>query len=112
MIDLGTAARYLRQRLKLSQRKAASRLGISHVHLSNIENGHTSPTASMIEKYFEAWGVDLYMLAVVKFSDGKRFPSSMDKVVLELHNAWDAEIEAAIIDQQMEEVSDCSGYSG
>jgi len=111
MINLGSAARHLRERLQLSQRRAAKELGISHVHLSNIENGHTSPTASMIEKYYVAWGVDLYMLAVVQFSDENRLPACMEKVISDLHESWDAEIEEAIAARTREEISSCSEFS-
>lgn len=111
MINLGAAARYLRERLQLSQRKAAAELGISHVHLSNIENGHTSPTASMIEKYHTAWGIDLYMLAVVRFSDEDRLPACMENVISQLHEAWDAEIEEALAARNMEEISSCSEFN-
>jgi transcriptional regulator with XRE-family HTH domain len=69
MIKLGSAARNLRERLGLSQRAAAAQLGMSHVHLNNIENEKVSPTANIIEKYYEAWGIDLYMYAVAKYSD-------------------------------------------
>ena len=96
MINLGFAARYLRERLGLSQRAAAIELGISHVHLNNIENGKTSPTTSMIEKYYEAWNIDLYMLAVAKFSDDERIPHSLKDAVDEMIQAWDVEIEARI----------------
>ena len=72
MIHLGEAARHLRERLGYSQREAGKALGISYPHLNAIENGKASPTAGMIERYYTAWGVDLYMMAMIMFDDGSR----------------------------------------
>ena len=38
-ISLGKAAQDLRSRLSLSLRQAAAELGVSYVHLCNVENG-------------------------------------------------------------------------
>lgn len=48
----------------------------------------------MVEKYYEAWNIDLYMLAVAKFSDDDRIPHSLRDAVDEMMRAWDVEIEA------------------
>ena len=96
MIKLGEAAKFLRNRLGLSQREAALQLGISHIHVNNIENGKASPTAMMLEKYYDAWGIDLYMLAVVKFSADERLPESVRSSVDEMLRAWDQDIEAVV----------------
>jgi transcriptional regulator with XRE-family HTH domain len=108
---LGDAASYLRERFGLSQRAAARELGISHIHLNNIENGKVSPTASMIEKFYDAWGVDLYMLAVAKFSSKERIPARLSKAVGALASAWDREIEAVLARRRMESIEECSESS-
>ncbi|MCA9028904.1 MAG: helix-turn-helix transcriptional regulator [Planctomycetaceae bacterium] len=105
MIKLGEAAKYLRQRLELSQRAAAEELGMSHVHLNKIENGTTSPTASMIERYYDRWGIDLYMLAVSKFSSSDRVPASLGNAVEGLRDAWEIEIES-IVKERFKEAQD------
>ena len=64
MINLCDAARELRSRLGLSVRKAAKELRISFVHLSNIENNNVSPSPEIIDRFRQAWGIDLYMFAV------------------------------------------------
>lgn len=110
-IHLGDAARYLRQRLGLSQRAAARELGISHIHLNSIENGKVSPTASMIEKFYDAWGIDLYMLAVAKFSSKERIPARLSKAVGALASAWEREIEAVLAQRRMESKDECSESS-
>lgn len=107
MIRLGEAARHLRERLGLSQRAAANQLGISHVHLSNIESGKSSPTAAIIEKYYEAWDIDLYMFAVANFSQNDRIPHPLRGAVNELRLAWDSEIESRIASRQ-EDTNRCS----
>ena len=109
MIKLGEAAKYIRSRLGISQREAAHQLRISHIHVNNIENGKASPTAMMLEKYYEAWGIDLYMLAVVKFSSGERLPESLRSSAEELMRDWDEDIEA-LIAAKIRERQECSEF--
>lgn len=63
-LPIGDTIRSLRQSKNLSQRAAAKELGMSHVHLNNIENGHVSPTLKCLEKFSDAWGQDVYLLAI------------------------------------------------
>lgn len=100
MIKLGEAARHLREQLGLSQRAAAEELGISHVHLSNIENGKASPTAAMIEKYYQTWKIDLYMFAVANFTTDDRVPVSLRTSVNKLRQVWNSEIAARVLSRQ------------
>lgn len=95
-IKLGEAARALRESLGLSQRAAAQELGISHVHLSNLENGRASPRADTIERYYDAWGVDLYMYAVSKFSLPEEIPDSMREAIESLGQAWSEQIDMIV----------------
>jgi transcriptional regulator with XRE-family HTH domain len=111
MIPLGQAARYLRQRLCLSQRAAAGELGISFVHLSNIENGNASPSPKVIEKYYEAWGIDLYMFAVGMFTDHARLPGPLRGPLHDLTEAWQQELESVVEARRKEVDSPCSGSS-
>lgn len=60
-MNIGKTIRAVRYSLGLSQRAAAKAVGISHVHQCNIENGHVSPTLTLLEKFYEAWGIDLYL---------------------------------------------------
>lgn len=68
-MDLGKALRAVRLELGQSQRAAAVMVGVSHVHLNNIENGRASPTLTMLEKFRAAWGVDLYLYAAAMRAD-------------------------------------------
>ena len=111
MIPLGTAAKYLRDRLGLSQRAAAQELGISYVHLNNIENGKASPSPEMLEKFRDAWGIDLYMLAVGMFSDKATLPAPLRKPLSALTKAWSAEIESLIEMRRKEVLEKCSAFS-
>lgn len=96
MISLGEAAKYLRGRFALSQRSAAIELGISHIHLNNIENGKALPSPTVLDKYRENWGIDLYMLAVGMFSDENTVPKPLRASVKAMTEAWKVEIEKAI----------------
>jgi len=107
MIQLGEAARYLRTRLGLSQRVAADELGISFVHLNNIENGKASPSPEMLERFHDAWGIDLYMLAAGMFSDDDRVPKSLRAPLAALTKAWQQEVERIIAVRQKERTRTC-----
>ena len=92
MIHLGEAARQLRERMGYSLKEAGKSLGISFVQIHKIETGKASPTARTIERYYSAWGVDLYMMAVVMFGDGSRVNWIMKETVDELRADWEQQI--------------------
>ena len=96
MINLCDAARELRTRLGLSLRGAAKELGVSFVHLSNIENDNVSPSAEIIDRFRRAWGIDLYMFAACYFSDDGDFPEGISRPLERLKSAWEREIDALI----------------
>ncbi len=62
-LPIGSALKSIRLSKCLSQRAAGREIGCSYVHLNNIENDYTSPTVRFLEKVFEAWGIDVYLLA-------------------------------------------------
>jgi transcriptional regulator with XRE-family HTH domain len=62
MTSLGKTAKLVRERLGMSQRAAAEALGVSAVHLSNVERGVTPPSASLIARFNELFGIDVYVL--------------------------------------------------
>ena len=92
MIHLGEAARQLRNRMGYSLREAGESLGISFDRIHKIETGKASPTTRTIERYYAAWGVDLYMMAVVMFGDGSRVNWIMKETVEELRADWEQQI--------------------
>lgn len=96
MIDLGNAARELRLRLGLTVRGAADELGISFVHLSKIENKRSSPSPEIIDRFRQAWGIDLYMFAVCNFADASAFPEGVAHPLERLKAAWEGEIKKLI----------------
>jgi transcriptional regulator with XRE-family HTH domain len=62
MSDIGQTARYVRERLGMTQRAAAA-LGVSAVHLSNVERGRAVPSSSLLGRFSEVYGIDVYVLA-------------------------------------------------
>jgi transcriptional regulator with XRE-family HTH domain len=103
MIHLGKTARYLRERKKLSQREAADALGITQVHLSNIENNKALPSASLIARYRDLWGVDLYVLAWCLHGDPNQLPEAVRVPMQELATAWRRELGELIDDTVIED---------
>ncbi len=69
-IRLGQTARDVRKSLGLSQREAAEKLGITAVHLCNVEHDGSNPSKGLINRYSELFGVDL----IVRYTAG-----TMDK---------------------------------
>jgi transcriptional regulator with XRE-family HTH domain len=92
MIHLGKTARYLRERKGLSQRDVANALGITQVHLSNIENSKALPSAALLDRYRELWGVDLYVLAWCLHGDPSTLPEAVRGPMRELAEAWRREL--------------------
>jgi len=106
-INLGMAARDLRDRLGLNVRDAAVELGISYPHLSNVENGKASPSPKMLEKFHDAWGIDLYMYALVFFSDDRETPKGLKAPLKALTEGWKRHIESILRERAKEQAKAC-----
>ena len=92
MIHLGATARRLRECKGLSQKDAAERLGISAVHISNIENNKAAPSRDLLDRYRQLWGVDLYVLAWCLHGDPDDLPESVRAPMRLLGQAWVREL--------------------
>lgn len=92
MIYLGKTAKYVRESKGLTQTEAARQLGITNVHLSNIENNKASPSLELIEKFRKVWNVDLYVLAWCMFGDTDKLPIRLRKLTNDLAQAWKQEL--------------------
>lgn len=88
MLHVGSIARELRESLGLTQHEAAIRLGVTNVHVSNIENNKSFPSHQLIERYRREFGVDLYILAWCKQSDNVDLPKSIRESAEALARAW------------------------
>ena len=92
MMHLGQTARYVRERKQLTLREAAAKLGISHVHLCNIENNHAVASLQLLEKIKDVYGVDLMVLAWCLYGDPDRLPTSVRGPMKALAAAWKNEL--------------------
>jgi transcriptional regulator with XRE-family HTH domain len=101
MIRLGKTARYLRESLGLTQREAVDLLGISIVHLSNIENDKSTPSSDLLDRYSKQWGVDLYVLAWCLHGNLDQLPPSIRNSANELAKAWKAKLRTIIAKKEM-----------
>src|SRR5690606_15146719 len=93
-IKLGDTARELRESLGLTQRAAAMQLGISFVHLCNVEKNRAMPSPALMDRYRELWGVDLYVLAWCSRGDSARLPKPLQKAAAELAKTWQQHLDA------------------
>jgi transcriptional regulator with XRE-family HTH domain len=101
-ISLGKAAQDLRRRLNLSLRGAASELRMSYVHLCNVENGKASLSPETIERFHEAWGIDLYMYAIAFHSDERDTPKELRAPVRALAEGWKRHIDMLLRERARE----------
>src|SRR5437879_4690236 len=92
MIHLGKTAKYLREQKGLTQRQAAEALGVTQVHLSNIENNRALPSSKLLDRYRELWAVDLYVLAWCLHGDLRRLPKAVREPMRQLADAWQREL--------------------
>ena len=107
MIKLGNTARHLRQSLGLKQREVADALGVSVVHLCNIENDKSVPSQALLDRYRELWGIDLYVLSWCMNGDSSKLPPAVRKSAEQLAKAWKGQI-SAILNRRREDDSPCS----
>jgi transcriptional regulator with XRE-family HTH domain len=77
MSFLGQTARFLRDQRRMTQCSAARALGVSNVHLSNVERGKTEPSTRLLERLKGLFGVDLHILAWCLFEDDRDLPESL-----------------------------------
>ena len=92
MIHIGKTAKYVRERKGLTLRGAAAALGISHVHLSNIENNEATTSLPQLDKFREVYGVDLVVLAWCLFGDIEKLPVAVRGPMKALGEAWKKEL--------------------
>ena len=91
-IDLGDTAVYLRETRGLTQRAAAELLGITPVHLCNIEKGNANPSRELLSKYREVLGADLYVLAWCRQGSEDNLPMPLRSAARALRDAWANEL--------------------
>jgi transcriptional regulator with XRE-family HTH domain len=108
MIYLGKTARHLRKSLGLTQRAAAEKLGISCVHLCNIENNKSAPSPALVERFRELWKVDLYVLAWCLHGDTNGLPEPLRKPMAELAKAWQEQLAVVATRNRKDAPSSCS----
>ncbi len=87
MPDIGQTARYVRERLGLTQRAAADALGVSAVHLSNVERGRTVPSSSLVSRFKNVYKIDVYVLAFCLDDGADDAPVGLRKALRTLADA-------------------------
>jgi transcriptional regulator with XRE-family HTH domain len=95
MTAIGSTVRYVREKLGMTQRAAAEALGVSSVHLSNVERGVTPPSALLISRFAEVFGVDVYVLNYCTGKDDK-FPKGVKQARRKLAEALQRQLAEAI----------------
>src|SRR5688572_9883781 len=96
MIHIGKTARRLREDLGITQRALADQLGISVVHLCNVENDKSLPSAALLERFRKLWGVDLYVLAWCEHGDAKSLPREVREAAESLGRIWKQELQVGV----------------
>ncbi len=91
-IPLGKTSLYLRNCLDLKQKEMAEALGISVVHYCNIENGKSTPSPELVDRYRELWDVDLHVLGWSMFGDVSKLPRPLQVSAANLAEHWKREL--------------------
>lgn len=89
MVYVGKTARDLRESLGFTQHEMAERLGITNVHLSNVENNKAFPSQALIDRYRELFDIDLYVLAWCRHGDVAKLPPAVREPAERLARAWE-----------------------
>jgi len=63
-MDIGSRLRQLREMKKFSQGEVEKRTGLLRCYTSRVENGHTIPALETLQKYANAFEVQLYQLFI------------------------------------------------
>ncbi len=58
----------------MTQKVAAEALCVSAVHLSNVERDRTPPSALLISRFTEVYGIDVYVLNYCRAEDDVDIP--------------------------------------
>ena len=91
-IRIGQTARAIRDHLGFTQERMAEELGISVVHLSNIENNKSAPSRRIVDRYRELTGIDPYVLAWCLHVDVERLPQAIRSAARKLADAMECEL--------------------
>jgi transcriptional regulator with XRE-family HTH domain len=92
LTPLARTARFVRERRQLTQRAAAKALGVSYVHVCNIERGKATPSVALVERYRTVFGVALHVVAWCLFEDDDQIPESVRRPRAKLAQAWRREL--------------------
>ncbi len=92
MIELGATIKHLREAKGLTQRAAAEVLGISDVHMCNLEHNKARPSADLLATIHRAWQVDVYVLSWCLHGDPAKLPKAVRKPMSQLARAWKSEL--------------------
>lgn len=87
MTAIGRTVRYVREKLGMTQKAAAEALGVSSVHLSNVERGVTPPSALLISRFAEVYGIDVYVLNYCTDDDDADVPEAVKQARRKLAEA-------------------------
>lgn len=97
MIKLGGIARRVRESKNISQKDAAELLEVSVVHLCNIENNKSAPSADLIARYRDLWNIDLYVLAWCLKGSTDKLPKQVQKAASQLSAYWKSQYDLSSI---------------
>ncbi len=88
MLKLGSTIKYVRDVNHLSQRATAEAIGVSDVHLCNLEHDKIYPSHALLERMNNYFCVDMYVLAWCRNGNLKRLPDPVRQCALQLRATW------------------------
>lgn len=96
MIHVGKIARELREALGVTQMAMSETLGITNVHLCNIENEKSFPSQDLIDRYRKEFDIDLYVFAWCRHGELEKLPAPLRKPAAALSKAWEIRLKKVV----------------
>jgi transcriptional regulator with XRE-family HTH domain len=105
-MKLGNTIKHVRQAHGQSQIEAARLLGVSNVHLSNLENNKANPSLEFLARAADVWDVDLHVLAWCLHGDSSKLPPGVRQAAAKLTAALKRELAAKGLIHEQEDDRD------
>ncbi len=93
--NIGPRLKTLRDRRRLTLKQLADQVGCTGAHLSQIENGHTSPSIATLKKIAEALGVNIVDFFNEEVAGEPVVTREADRRTVSLGN-WNARIQQLV----------------
>lgn len=94
MLIFGQAIALIREVRQFTPEALSERLGIDTERLADLERDRTQPGEELIEKLSDVAGIDLHVLAWVRFGNTGNLPQRLRLPAIRLQESWARDVDA------------------